>query len=176
MKEERGPRSLPSGDTTMIISIIAALAENRVIGHNGAIPWDIPEDRRRFRDLTMGHPVIMGRKTYEAIGHPLPGRRNIVITKDGGFRDDGCLAVNDLSSALAACAGNDEVFICGGGEIYREALPLAKRLYLTLVPGTVEGDASFPEIPEEEFEETERRQGQEAPYCTFVLFVRRHRT
>jgi dihydrofolate reductase len=157
----------------MIISIIAAMAENRVIGRDGAIPWDIPEDRRRFRELTMGRPVIMGRKTYESIGHPLPGRSTIVVTRKAGFRADGCLVVHDLQAALAACAGSDEVFVCGGEVIYREALPLAKRLYLTLVPGMVAGDTRFPEIPGGQFEETERQSGREAPYCTFVLLVRR---
>ena len=157
----------------MIISIIAALADNRVIGRDGAIPWDIPEDRRRFRGLTMGHPVIMGRKTYESIGRPLPGRRTIVITRDAGFVAEGCLVVHDLSTALAACAGSDEVFVCGGEEIYREALPLATRLYLTLVPGRVAGDARFPEIPAGQFEETERQSGNGSPCCTFVLLERK---
>jgi dihydrofolate reductase len=158
----------------MVISIIAALAENRVIGRNGAIPWDIPEDRRRFRELTMGHPVIMGRKTFEAIGQPLPGRKNIVLTRQAGYRPDGCLVAHDLAAALAACAGSDEVFICGGGEIYREALPLAERLYLTRIPRKVEGDTFFPEFAFREFEVTERRPGQDVPSCDFIVLTRRH--
>ena len=157
----------------MIISLIAAMAENRVIGHDGAIPWDLPEDRRHFRSLTMGHPVIMGRKTFEAIGHPLPGRKNIVISGRAAFRADGCLVAHDLRSALGASAGYVEVFICGGAELYREALPFAKRIYLTIVPGDVEGDAFFPELPPGEFEETERCPGQGPPPCTFVILERK---
>jgi len=157
----------------MIISIIAAMAENRVIGHNGIIPWDIPEDRRRFRELTMGHPAIMGRKTFEAIGHPLPGRQNIILTRQPGLLIEGCLVANDLRSALEACAGSAEVFICGGGELYREALPLAERIYLTIIHEDVEGDASFPELPAGEFEETEQRKLRGAPSCTFLILQRK---
>ena len=157
----------------MIISIIAAMAENRVIGHNGIIPWDIPEDRRRFRELTLGHPAIMGRKTFEAIGHPLPGRRNIILTRQPGFRIEGCLVVNDLRSALDACAGSDEVFICGGGELYREALPFAEKIYLTIIHEDVEGDVSFPELPAGAFEETERRKFSGTPSCSFLILERK---
>ena len=159
----------------MIISLIAAMAENRVIGRDGVIPWDLPEDRRRFRELTMGHPVIMGRTTFESIGRPLPGRQNIVLTRHTGFRADGCLVVTDLRSALEACVGSTEVFICGGGELYREALPLADKLYLTIIEGEVDGDIFFPELPAGEFEETERRSGKGPPPCTFLVLVRRRR-
>ena len=157
----------------MIISIIAAMAENRVIGRNGVIPWDLPEDRRRFRELTMGHPVIMGRETFESIGRPLPGRLNIVLTRRTGYRAEGCLVVTDLRSALGACVGSTEVFICGGEELYREALPFAERLYLTIIEGAVVGDTFFPELPVGEFEETERRSGKGPPPCAFLVLVRR---
>jgi len=160
--------------TDMIISIIAAMAQNRVIGRDGEMPWDIPEDRRRFRELTMGHPVVMGRKTYESIGHPLPGRRTVVITRNAGYQAAGCLVVTGLQEALAACAGSDEVFICGGAEIYREALLLADRVYITLVPGAAAGDIFFPDIPAGRFKETERRTGNEPPFCTFVILERTH--
>ena len=159
----------------MIISIIAAMAENRVIGRDGAIPWNIPEDRRRFRELTMGHPVIMGRKTFDAIGHPLPGRKNIVLTRRTGFRAEGCLVANDLRSAFEACAGSAEAFICGGEELYREALPLADKIYLTIVPGEAEGDAFFPELPTGGFEEIERQVVRGAQTCTFLVLVRKRR-
>jgi dihydrofolate reductase len=159
----------------MIISIIAAMAENRVIGWQGAIPWDIPEDRRRFRELTMGHPVIMGRKTFESIGRLLPGRTTIVLTRQQGFRAAGCIVANGLAEALAAAAGSGEAFICGGGGLYREALPLAERIYLTIIPGRPEGDAFFPELPAGGFAETERRTVPGPPSCTFVIFVRRSR-
>ena len=157
----------------MMISIIAAMAENRVIGRQGSIPWDLPEDRRRFRALTMGHPVIMGRRTFESIGHPLPGRTTIILTRQPGFRADGCLVVNGLAAGLAAAAADGEAFICGGGELYREALPLADRIYLTIVPGRPGGDAFFPELPAGEFSETERRTVPGSPSGTFVVLVRK---
>ena len=157
----------------MILSIIAAMAENRVIGRDGVIPWDLPEDRRRFRELTMGHPVIMGRATFESIGHPLPGRKNIVLTNQPGFPAEGCVVVNDLPSAFAACDGSSEVFICGGGEIYRQTLPLADRLFLTILHMKAAGDVFFPELPAGEFEETERRTVPGTPSRSYVLLVRR---
>jgi len=157
----------------MRISIIAAMAENRVIGRAGTIPWDLPGDRRRFRKITWGHPVIMGRRTFESIGRPLPGRKNIVLSRQEGYRAEGCLVVHDLQAALAAAGEADEVFVCGGGELYREALPRAGRLYLTIVHGEVEGDVRFPEVPAGEFAEVERREGDDTLPCTFVICERR---
>lgn len=157
----------------MVISLIAAMAENRVIGREGAIPWDLPEDRRWFRELTMGHPVIMGRKTFEAIGRPLPGRLNIVLTRRPEFRAGGCLVLNDLRSAFEACKGCVEVFICGGGELYRDALPFAERVYLTVVHGTYPGDVFFPPVPADEFVERERREVGGTPGCTFLVLARK---
>jgi len=159
----------------MIISLIAAMAENRVIGRNGKIPWDLPVDRRRFRSLTMGHPVIMGRKTFKAIGHPLPGRKNIVLTRQTRFRAEGCVVAHDLRMALDACDGSDEVFICGGGEIYREALPYADRVYLTLVHADVAGEVGFPPLPPGEFRETGRTSAEGVPPCTFLVLERQGR-
>ena len=157
----------------MSIAIIAAMTENRVIGRNGAIPWDLPEDRRHFRELTMGHPVIIGRKTFESIGRPLPGRMNIVLSRREEYRAEGCLVARDLKAALMAAAGNDEVFICGGGELYREALPRADRLYLTLVHMTVAGDTFFPEIPAGAFAEVERLACNGDIPCDFVTLQRK---
>lgn len=157
----------------MRISIIAAMAENRVIGSNGAIPWDLPGDRRRFRELTWGHPVIMGRRTFESIGHPLPGRRNIVLTRRAGYLAEGCVVVHDLRSALEAAGEADELFIIGGGELYREALPLAERVYLTIIHVTAEGDVLFPEIPAGEFVEKERREVRDTITCDFVIYERK---
>jgi dihydrofolate reductase len=131
----------------MINTIIAAMAENRVIGRNGLIPWDLPADRRHFRELTMGHPLIMGRRTFESIGEALPGRRTIVITRQADYRATGCLVVNDLAAALAACAAADEVFVCGGEDLYREALARADRIQLTVIHREIAGDAYFPEMP-----------------------------
>jgi dihydrofolate reductase len=156
----------------MIISIIAAMAENRVIGRAGAIPWDIPADRRRFRELTMGYPIIMGRKTFESIGRPLSGRRNIVLSRRPEYRREGCCVVHSLADALAASAGADEVFICGGEELYRLALPLADRIYLTVVHKLCAGDAYFPPIPAE-FIETERLDAGFEALCTFILYQRK---
>jgi dihydrofolate reductase len=155
----------------MIISIIAAMTENRVIGLNGAIPWDISDDRQRFRELTMGHPIIMGRKTFESIGRPLAGRRNIILTRRPGYRVEGCCVVHSFKDALAASAGADEVFICGGEELYRMALPLADRIYLTIVHRFCAGDVFFPLIPAEFIEAERRDTGLEA-LCTFILYLR----
>jgi dihydrofolate reductase len=156
----------------LIISIIAAMAENRVIGRGGAIPWDIPADRRRFRELTTGHPIIMGRKTFESIGRQLPGRMNIILTRQQEFQANGCCVAQTLEDALLACTGVDEVFICGGEELYRLALPLAERIYLTVVHGECGGDAFFPPIPAD-FAETERLEPADEGRCTFIQYQRR---
>jgi dihydrofolate reductase len=156
----------------MIISIIAAMADNRVIGRGGALPWDIPGDRRRFRELTMGHPVIMGRKTHESIGRPLPGRMNIVLSRDAAFRAPGCSVAGSLEEAILACSGADELFVCGGEELYRQALPLAERIYLTVVHLHCDGDLFFPPIPAD-FAEIERKECGGGEPCTFILYRRR---
>jgi dihydrofolate reductase len=156
----------------MSISLIAAMAENRVIGRAGALPWDLPADRRRFRELTWGHPVIMGRKTFEAIGRPLAGRQNMVLTRRQGYSAEGCLTFGGLPAALEACAGSSEVFIIGGGELYREALPLAQRLYLTIVHVVPDGDTLFPEISADEFKEVERCRVEDRLPCDFVIYER----
>lgn len=155
----------------MIVTIIAAMAENRVIGRNGLIPWDIPADRQHFRELTMGHPVIMGRRTFESIGRVLPGRRTIVITCQPGYRAEGCQVVPDFASALKACAADDEVFVCGGEEVYRAALAVADRIQLTVIHRDFEGDARFPEIPGA-FDEVVREEFSESIPHAFVLYER----
>ncbi len=149
----------------MIISIIAAMAENRVIGRENELPWDLPSEHRRFREITMGHPVIMGRKTFESIGHPLPGRRNIIIATQPGFSPEGCTVADDLQAAIRAAEGAEEVFICGGESVFREAMPLADRVYLTIVEEEFDGDAFFPEIPDA-FVEVERKEFEDIlPYA-----------
>ncbi|HUI44682.1 MAG TPA: dihydrofolate reductase [Nitrospirota bacterium] len=149
----------------MIIIIIAAMAENRVIGRNNKMPWDLPSDRRRFHSITRGHPVIMGRKTYESIGRPLSGRTNIVLTRHEGYAASGCVIVHHLKSAFSACTGADEVFICGGESIFRQTIALADRIYLTVIHRLVEGDAFFPEIPSV-FTEVGREEVQDVmPYA-----------
>ena len=128
------------------ISIIVAVAQNGVIGTGGTMPWHISEDFRHFKEVTLGHSVVMGRKTYESIGRPLPRRRNIVITRNSDLRIEGCEMAPSLEAALAMCEGEEEVFVIGGGEIYRQALPLAHKLYITHVGVSVEGDTRFPTI------------------------------
>lgn len=123
------------------------MAENRVIGSRGRLPWHLPEDMRRFKSLTTGHTVIMGRKTFETLRQPLPQRRNILITSNRGYRVDGAEVVHSLDEALALARNESEVFIAGGGQVYRLALPLASRIYLTVVHATYDGDAFFPEFP-----------------------------
>lgn len=140
------------------ISIIVAMAKNRVIGKRGAIPWYLPADLARFKRLTMRHPIIMGRKTHESIGRALPGRQNIVITRQEGYQAKGCDVVHSLEEALERAEG-DEVFVIGGAEIYREALPLAKRIYLTGVDAELPGDVYFPEFDRRAWREVERVPG-----------------
>ena len=152
----------------MTVSIIAAMAENRVIGRNGRLPWHLPEDLRHFRELTWGHPVIMGRATFQSIGHPLPGRRTLVLTRSPHLSIEGVELFPGLAEALTACGEDEEIFVCGGEEVYRAALPLAARIYLTVVGGRYAGDVIFPEIPEE-FVETGRVEGAGPP--PFIMLV-----
>ena len=126
------------------VSIVAAIAENGVIGRNGGLPWRLPDDLKHFKKLTVDHTVIMGRKTFDEVKRPLPNRRNVVITRDPTFRSEGVTAVPSLEEALALGATEKEVFVIGGGEIYRAALPYADRLDLTIVHASVEGDTYFP--------------------------------
>ena len=134
----------------MIISLIAAMDEARGIGRNGRIPWRLSSDMKRFRELTMGHHIIVGRKTFESIGRALPGRQTIIITRNPEFRAEGCSIVRSVDEALdlAKSRGESEVFICGGSQIYAETIGAAQRFYLTLVHARVESDAFFPEWDE----------------------------
>lgn len=129
-----------------MISIIVAVAENWVIGGNNQLLWRISEDLKRFKSLTSGHSIIMGRKTFESIGRPLPNRKNIVVSRNSNLIIEGCIIVNSLNEALEITEGEDEVFVVGGGELYRQALPLAKKIYLTKVHKNFEGDTTFPAI------------------------------
>jgi dihydrofolate reductase len=140
----------------MIISIIAAMDRNRLIGRDNQLPWRLPADLAHFKKTTMGKPVVMGRKTFESIGKPLPGRTNIVLTHSLDFAAEGVLAADSLESALEQAGDVAEVMVIGGGAVYRQALPLAQRLYLTLVDEAFEGDAWFPEIDPAQWREVER--------------------
>jgi len=139
----------------MTISAVVAIAENHAIGKNNQLLWYLPNDLKHFKQITGGHIVIMGRKTYESVGKPLPNRRNIVITRQH-IELTGCEVVNSVAAALKLCAGEQEVFIIGGAEIYKLALPLTNRIYLTIVHRSFEADAFFPPISMQEWMETER--------------------
>ncbi len=138
------------------VSVIAALARNRVIGIENRLPWRLPEDLAHFKALTLNHPILMGRKTFESLGRPLPGRTNIVITRNPDYRPEGCLVADSIPAALALCEDADEVFFIGGAELYAQAIPLADRLYLTEVDIEAAGDAWFPEYDAHAFREVSR--------------------
>jgi len=139
-----------------VVSLIVAMDRNRVIGAGGRLPWHIPEDLKRFRRLTLGHHVVMGRKTWESIGRALPGRTNIVVTRDRNFAAESVLVAHSLEAALALALRDKEVFVIGGGELYAQALPLADRLYITEVHGEFAGDTWFPEPPAGAWREVSR--------------------
>lgn len=131
----------------MSCSLIAAMSENRVIGKDNALPWHLSEDLQRFKKLTMGHPLVMGRKTYESIGKPLPGRENIVLTQDHGFKATGARVVFSLSPLIEEIKNSDqEYFVIGGEAIYKQFFPHSDKIYLTLIHKAFEGDAYFPEL------------------------------
>ena len=143
----------------MNISIIVAVAENWVIGGNNQLLWHISEDLKRFKALTSGHSIIMGRKTFESIGRPLPNRKNIVVSRNANLVIDGCVIVNSLNEALKITKDENEVFVVGGGELYFQALPLANKLYLTKVHKDFEGDTIFPTINFDEWKLMHKQYG-----------------
>ncbi len=130
----------------MTTSLIFAMSENRVIGRDGDLPWHLPRDLKHFKKLTVGHPIIMGRKTYDSIGKPLPKRRSLVLSRDPDYQPEGVEVVSSLEHALELTAHDDEAFVIGGAGVLVEALPRADRLYLTLVHAEVEGDVVFPPV------------------------------
>lgn len=142
----------------MIISFVVAIAENNAIGKDNQLLWSLPKDMKHFKEITNGHTVIMGRKTFDSMGKPLPNRRNIVITRKHDLKIEGAEVTNTLEEALALCAQDEEVFIIGGAEIYKEALPQTDRIYLTRVHQCFEADAFFPELNMENWVETAREE------------------
>jgi dihydrofolate reductase len=158
------------------VSLIVAMGKNRVIGRGLDIPWRLPADQQRFKRITMGHPIVMGRKTHASIGLALAGRLNIVVTRDPAYQAPGCAVVGSLDAALAR-AGDGDVFVIGGQELYRQALPIAARLYLTCLDIAPEGDVVFPEFDADEWEEVERVDGvvdeKNVHPHTFVTLQRR---
>lgn len=154
------------------LSIIVAMAKNRTIGIDNTLPWRIPADMQHFKRLTMGHHLIMGRKTFESIGRPLPGRTTVVVSRDRSLKIEGCIVAHSLAEAIAACAGDSEFFVVGGAEIYTQALPLADTLYVTEIQKDVMGDAAFPAFDQSEWREVSREiRRQEMPEQLEYHFV-----
>ena len=141
----------------MTLSIVAALGRNRAIGYQNTLPWRLPADLQHFKQLTMGHHMLMGRKTFESIGRPLPGRTSIIITRQPDYQAEGCLIAHSLAEAiaLAQARGEQEAFVIGGADIYAQALPLTDRMYLTWVEAEPEADAFFPVFEDSEWETSE---------------------
>lgn len=158
----------------MIISLIAAMDKNRVIGKGNKLPWDLPADMQHFRDLTRGKPVIMGRKTFESIGRPLPERTNIIMTREKSFQSPGCVVVHSPEEAVQAAGNTEEVMVIGGSSIYEQFLPIANRIYLTIIDQEFDGDAHFPEFDKNEWKEAAREDheaDEKNPYrYTFLTY------
>lgn len=161
----------------MSIAIIVALAKNHTIGVNNGLPWRCPEDLKHFKTLTMGHHMIMGRKTFDSIGRALPGRTTVVVTRDAGLQIENCLIAHSLPDAILACKNDEQVFIVGGAQIYEQALPLADTLYVTEIQLDVEGDAHFPEIDltiwQEAYREVHHQSSPEPLEYHFATYLRK---
>ncbi|GAW87034.1 dihydrofolate reductase [Bathymodiolus platifrons methanotrophic gill symbiont] len=140
----------------MKLSLIVAMAMNRTIGLNNQMPWHLSADLKNFKKITMGQPIIMGRKTFESIGRPLPGRQNIIISRNPHYQQQGCSVFNDLDSALQSCTSSAEVFVIGGATLYEATLSRADRLYVTEIQKEFNGDTWFPEINKEQWQEISR--------------------
>lgn len=140
----------------MTISLVVAMAENRVIGRDNQLPWRLPADLRHFKQITLGKPVVMGRKTYESIGRPLPKRTNIVVTRDKNYQAPGCTVVNSICEAFTAAIAAEEIMIIGGANFYEQLLSHADRIYLTVIHQDFEGDTYFPPLVENDWKETGR--------------------
>jgi len=151
----------------MKISLIVAMASNRAIGLNNQMPWHLSADLKKFKKITMGAPILMGRKTYESIGRPLPGRTNIIISRNPSYSQPGCLVFNDIDKALASCGDSDEIFVIGGSDFYKSMLPVADTLYLTQIHQDFPGDTFFPEIDAGQWVEVEREDIDDDPDVSF---------
>jgi len=152
----------------MKISLIVAMASNRVIGLNNQMPWHLSADLKKFKKITMGSPILMGRKTYESIGRPLPGRTNIIISRNPDYRQDGCLVINDIETALKkGCESSEEIFVIGGSDLYVATLPMADTIYLTMVNKAFDGDTFFPDLDMNEWSEVERIDINDDPDAAF---------
>lgn len=160
-------------NTKMTVSIIAAIDEKRGLGKNNKMAWNIPGELKRFKEITMSHPIIMGRKTFESIGRVLPGRQNIVITRNTSYKVDGATVVDSIEKALRQAQDSDEIFIIGGGQIFKEALEkkLVDKLYLTIIEGSFDADTFFPDYSN--FKVVSQEEGQSGDYkYKFVNLVK----
>jgi len=138
------------------LSTIVAIANHRVIGINNTLPWHLPEDLKRFRALTMGHHIIMGRKTYDSLGRLLPGRTTVIVTRNPDYKVEGALIANSLQAAIALCKNDNEAFLIGGAELYQDGLKHSEKLYITEIDLDVAGDAHFPDFDSSHWQETAR--------------------
>jgi dihydrofolate reductase len=156
------------------IYLVAAVAANRIIGANGQLPWHLPEDLKHFKQLTLGHPVIMGRRTWESLGRALPGRENIVVTGTPGYEAPGAAVATSLQAALALCYGETVVFVIGGTRLFEAALPLADRLVMTEIHRDYQGDTWFPPYDRSRWREAQREAhtGADGTKFDFVLYER----
>ena len=159
----------------MNIILIAAMASNRVIGRNNAMPWHIPAEMRFFRATTIGHPVIMGRKTFETLKAPLSGRRNIVVSRNPAYRTEGAAHATSLRQALSFCQETETVYILGGSQIFAKAMPRADGIILSVLDRPVDGDVYFPEISPEQFEQTGKVRHEEGREPFTVFYYQRVR-
>jgi dihydrofolate reductase len=144
----------------MNLSIIVALSENNVVGINNQLPWHLSADLKRLKSITMGHHLIMGRKTFESIGKPLPGRTNVIITHNKEYKAEGAVVVSSVKEALETAKNDSEAFIFGGGEVFKETLPMVNKIYMTKIHQTFNGDTFFPELKSNEWKETFREEHQ----------------
>ncbi len=160
------------------VTIIVARARDGVIGRGNALPWHLPEDLQHFKATTLGHPIVMGRRTFESIGRPLPGRRNIVVSADPHWSHAGCERAGSLEDALRRCAGLPEAFVVGGARLYRQAMAIADRLIVTDIDLAVEGDAHFPDVDPADWALTEERGAVSRTGLRYAIrtFVRRPNT
>lgn len=162
-----------------MISFIVAMDENRVIGKNNELPWHLPEDLKYFKRVTMGHPIIMGRKTFESIGRPLPGRENIIITRNKEFQTDKCTVINSVEELLKYCHENpnEEYFVIGGAEIFKQLISHVDHLYITFIHEHFDGDTYFPSIDMKEWELISKEQGlqdEKNPYqYEFLIYKKK---
>lgn len=158
-----------------LVSLIVAYAKNRVIGINNTLPWHLPEDLKRFKALTTGHHIIMGRKTYESLGRLLPNRVTVIVTRNKSYQVPGALVANSLQDAIKLCKNDDEVFIIGGAELYKEGLKIAQQLYITEVDLQVQGDAFFPAFEPKDWQETAREKHVSEKGFAFSYLVLKRR-